>query len=60
MPISHAVWTVSKAPVEISQGILPSEQMLENKIPSKDFIIDGKPAFEVLKGDYHRGFIHDL
>ena len=32
MPISHAVWTVSKAPVEFSQGVLPSEQMLEDMI----------------------------
>jgi hypothetical protein len=32
MPISHAVWTVSTEPNEIPQGILPSEQMLEEMI----------------------------
>ena len=32
MPISHAVWTVGPAPREVPQGILPSEQLLEDMI----------------------------
>lgn len=42
MPISHAVWTVSKAPVEISQGILPSEQMLEDMIVAQPRILSSE------------------
>lgn len=42
MPISHAVWTVSKAPVEISQGVLPSEQMLEDMIVAQPRILSSE------------------
>ncbi|WP_176248800.1 endonuclease NucS domain-containing protein [Sulfitobacter sp. HGT1] len=42
MPISHAVWTVSTEPKEISQGILPSEQMLEEMIVAQPRILSSE------------------
>jgi len=42
MPISHAVWTVSTEPEEISQGILPSEQMLEDMIVAQPRILSSE------------------
>jgi hypothetical protein len=35
MPIQHAVWTVADRPVEVPQGVLPSEQRLEDMIVDK-------------------------
>ena len=32
MPIRHSVWTVDKVPKPLSEGILPSEQFLEDMI----------------------------
>ncbi len=42
MPISHAVWTVSQSPKEIKQGVLPSEQMLENMIVARPKILSSE------------------
>ena len=42
MPISHAVWTVSKDPGEVPQGILPSEQMLEEMIVAQPRILSSE------------------
>lgn len=48
MPIQHAIWRVSGNPAEIPQGILPSEQMLEDmivaqpRIPSSDWMLIGR------------------
>ena len=42
MPISHAVWTVSKSPQEIKQGVLPSEQMLEDMIVARPKILSSE------------------
>lgn len=42
MPISHAVWTVSKSPREIAQGTLPSEQMLEDMIVAQPRILSSE------------------
>ncbi|MFC2969490.1 endonuclease NucS domain-containing protein [Acidimangrovimonas pyrenivorans] len=42
MPISHAVWTVSPNPTEISQGTLPSEQMLEDMIVAQPRILSSE------------------
>lgn len=42
MPISHAVWTVSKDPREVPQGILPSEQMLEEMIVAQPRILSSE------------------
>lgn len=42
MPISHAVWTVSKSPAEVSQGVLPSEQMLEDMIVAQPRILSSE------------------
>lgn len=42
MPISHAVWTVSSSPTEIPQGILPSEQMLEDMIVAQPRILSSE------------------
>lgn len=42
MPIQHSVWTVSKAPVEIPQGTLPSEQMLEDMIVAEPRILSSE------------------
>ncbi len=42
MPISHAVWTVSTEPEEISQGILPSEQILEDMIVTQPRILSSE------------------
>lgn len=42
MPISHAVWTVSKDPREVQQGILPSEQMLEEMIVAEPRILSSE------------------
>lgn len=42
MPISHAVWTVSKNLSEISSGVLPSEQMLEDMIVSQPRILSSE------------------
>lgn len=42
MPISHAVWTVSKNPQEIRQGTLPSEQMLEDMIVDQPRILSSE------------------
>ena len=42
MPISHAVWTVSTSPQEIKQGVLPSEQMLEDMITAQPRILSSE------------------
>lgn len=42
MPISHAVWTVSNTPEEVRQGILPSEQMLEDMIVAQPRILSSE------------------
>ena len=42
MPISHAVWTVSQAPAEVPQGVLPSVQMLENMIVAQPRILSSE------------------
>lgn len=42
MPISHAVWTVSKNPEEIKQGVLPSEQLLEEMIVDQPRILSSE------------------
>lgn len=42
MPISHAVWTVSRSPQEVPQGMLPSEQMLEEMIIAKPRILSSE------------------
>ncbi|MEE4119046.1 MAG: hypothetical protein V2I65_08525 [Paracoccaceae bacterium] len=42
MPISHAVWTVSGAPAEVPQGVLPSEQMLEDMIVAQPRILSSE------------------
>lgn len=39
MPISHAVWTVGQDPREVPQGILPSEQLLEEMIVAQPRIL---------------------
>ena len=53
MPISHAVWTVSTDPREVPQGILPSEQLLEEmiiaqpRILSSEWMLIGRQARNV-------------
>lgn len=42
MPISHAIWTVSQTPNEVPQGILPSEQMLEEMIVAQPRILSSE------------------
>lgn len=42
MPISHAVWTVGRDPREVPQGILPSEQMLEEMIIAQPRILSSE------------------
>lgn len=42
MPISHAGWTVSSTPEEIRQGVLPSEQMLEDMITAQPRIMSSE------------------
>ena len=42
MPISHAVWTVSASPVEVPQGVLPSEKMLEDMIVAQPRILSSE------------------
>lgn len=42
MPIQHAVWTISATPVEIPQGVLPSEQMLEEMIVAEPRILSSE------------------
>lgn len=42
MPISHAVWTVGPAPREVPQGILPSEQLLEDMIIAQPRILSSE------------------
>ncbi|MCC5968263.1 MAG: hypothetical protein JJU24_19305 [Natronohydrobacter sp.] len=42
MPIQHAVWTVSQTPTEISQGVLPSEQLLEDMIVAQPRILSSE------------------
>jgi hypothetical protein len=42
MPISHAVWTVSGAPAEVPQGVLPSEQILEDMIVAQPRILSSE------------------
>lgn len=42
MPISHAVWAVSKNPDEVRQGVLPSEQMLEDMIVAQPRILSSE------------------
>lgn len=42
MPISHAVWTVGQAPREVPQGILPSEQLLEEMIIAQPRILSSE------------------
>ncbi len=42
MPISHAVWTVGENPREVSQGILPSEQLLEEMIIAQPRILSSE------------------
>lgn len=42
MPISHAVWTVATSPQEIRQGLLPSEQMLEEMIVAQPRILSAE------------------
>lgn len=39
MPIQHAIWKVSANPAETPQGILPSEQMLEDMIVTQPRIL---------------------
>ncbi|WP_321338756.1 endonuclease NucS [uncultured Cohaesibacter sp.] len=56
MPIQHAIWTVSNDPQEIRQGILPSEQMLEDmidkqpRILSSDWMLIGRQIDTKLGG----------
>ncbi|WP_119306144.1 endonuclease NucS domain-containing protein [Cohaesibacter haloalkalitolerans] len=56
MPIQHAIWTVSTDPQEIRQGILPSEQMLEDmivkqpRILSSDWMLIGRQVDTGLGG----------
>lgn len=42
MPIQHAVWTVSQTPTEISRGVLPSEQLLEDMIVAQPRILSSE------------------
>jgi hypothetical protein len=42
MPISHAVWTVGRDPREVPQGILPSEQLLEEMIIAQPRILSSE------------------
>ena len=42
MPIQHAVWTVSDQPIQIEQGILPSEQKLEEMIVAQPRILSSE------------------
>ncbi len=42
MPISHAVWTVNTDPREVPQGILPSEQLLEEMIIAQPRILSSE------------------
>ena len=42
MPIQHAVWTVSNRPSEVRQGMLPSEQMLEDMIVAEPRILSSE------------------
>lgn len=42
MPISHSVWTVSQTPEAVPQGVLPSEQMLEQMIIAESRILSAE------------------
>jgi RecB family endonuclease NucS len=42
MPIQHAVWTVADTPVEVPQGVLPSEQRLEDMIVAEPRILSSE------------------
>jgi len=42
MPIQHSVWTVSGNPSEVTQGILPSEQPLEDMIVAEPRILSSE------------------
>lgn len=42
MPISHAVWTVTQNPREVPQGVLPSEQLLEEMIVAQPRILSSE------------------
>lgn len=42
MPISHSVWTVSQTPQPVPQGVLPSEQMLEQMIVAEPRILSAE------------------
>lgn len=42
MPISHSVWTVSQQPQAVTQGVLPSEQMLEDMIVAEPRILSAE------------------
>lgn len=42
MPISHALWTVGPTPREVPQGILPSEQLLEEMIVAQPCILSSE------------------
>lgn len=42
MPIQHAIWTVSVDPKSVSEGILPSEQMLEEMIVAQPRILSSE------------------
>ncbi|RMB04977.1 endonuclease NucS domain-containing protein [Eilatimonas milleporae] len=42
MPVSHAVWTVSDNPLEVPQGVLPSEQLLEEMIIAQPRILSSE------------------
>lgn len=42
MPIQHSVWTVAETPVQVSQGVLPSERTLENMIVAQPGILSSE------------------
>ncbi len=42
MPVHHAIWTVADSPAEISLGILPSEQTLEDMIVAQPKILSSE------------------
>jgi hypothetical protein len=55
MPIQHAVWTVADTPVEVPQGVLPSEQRLEDMIVaelrSSPSLRGDRPIFGLRSGE---------
>jgi len=42
VPIQHSLWTVSGNPSEVTQGILPSEQLLEDMIVAEPRILSSE------------------